>query len=214
MFSALFLFLLNPNIVYKREFTSLQASIQENYKNISVTEAINLIENTTTLFILDVRTEDEYNTGHINNSVLIPYNDIESRQDELPHNKSRPILVYCRLGGRSVTASNTLITLNYTCVYNMLGGYTAWLEAITSLTSEPVTTDHVTTETFTSLDSNTTKDSKPATTSTETSESTSVTSTSNLTTGWPVLLFLPLLVFCVIQRRARNYPRFYIHERN
>jgi rhodanese-related sulfurtransferase len=208
---------LNPNFVHNRELISIQASNLENYTNVSVTEAIKLIENTTTLFILDVRTEEEYNAGHINDSVLIPYNQIESRQDELPQNKSRPILVYCRLGGRSVTASITLITLNYTCVYNMLGGYTAWIEAITSLTTKPITTEPSTTP-----DSTTAEGSKPTTsttntstisrpteslstkTSTETSEPTSETSTSNLTTGWTVLLFLPLLASGVILRRARK----------
>ncbi len=203
---------MNPNFVHNREAISIQARSLENYTNISVTEAIQLIESTTTLFILDVRTEEEYNAGHINDSVLIPYNLLELRQDELPQNKSRPILVYCRLGGRSVTASNTLISLNYTCVYNMLGGYTAWIEAITSIT----------TETSTIPESTTTEDYKPPTnttsisefsgttgssltkTSSETSEPNNVTSTSNLTTGWTILLFLPLIAFGVVLRRAHN----------
>ncbi|MFX0174449.1 MAG: rhodanese-like domain-containing protein [Candidatus Hodarchaeota archaeon] len=137
MFLLLFFILLNPNFIPNREIVSIQGSNQQSYKNISVTEAVNLIENTTMLFILDVRTIDEYLDGHINNSVLIPHNEIESKQDELPLNKSRQILVYCRTGVRSAIASNTLVTLNYTSVYNMLGGYAAWVEAINSLTNEP-----------------------------------------------------------------------------
>jgi rhodanese-related sulfurtransferase len=137
VFLLLFFFLLNRNFVSNKDIVSIQGSNQQSYKDITVTEALNLIENTTTLFILDVRTVDEYLAGHINNSVLIPHNEIESRQDELPLNKSRPILVYCRTGVRSAVASNTLVTLNYTSVYNMLGGYTAWVEAINSLTNEP-----------------------------------------------------------------------------
>ncbi|MFX0151143.1 MAG: rhodanese-like domain-containing protein [Candidatus Hodarchaeota archaeon] len=137
MLLLFFLFLLNPNFVANRDIVSVQGSNLKSYKDITVTEALNLIENTTTLFILDVRTVDEYLAGHINNSILIPHDEIESRQNELPPNKSRPILVYCRTGGRSATASNTLVTLNYTSVYNMLGGYTAWVEAINTLKAEP-----------------------------------------------------------------------------
>ncbi len=109
-------------------FTS-QAKLSNGYTDVSVTEARNLIENTTSLFILDVRTQDEYSSGHIPNATLIPHTEILSRQNELPDNKSRPILVYCRSGTRSVIASLSLVDLNYTMVFNMLGGFNAWKEA-------------------------------------------------------------------------------------
>ncbi|UCE13005.1 MAG: hypothetical protein JSV04_12535, partial [Candidatus Heimdallarchaeota archaeon] len=43
-----------------------------------------------------------------------------------PTNKSHPILVYCKSGGRSRTASTTLVLLSYSQVFNMLGGFDAW----------------------------------------------------------------------------------------
>jgi len=98
----------------------------EGYIDVTVTEAYNLIENTTKLFILDVRTEDEYAAGHINNSYLLPYDEIIANQDKLPTNKSHPILVYCRSGIRSAIASNTLVELNYTQIYNLEKGYIEW----------------------------------------------------------------------------------------
>ncbi|MFX1512736.1 MAG: rhodanese-like domain-containing protein [Promethearchaeota archaeon] len=99
------------------------------YTTINVSEAKDLINNSSDLFILDVRTEDEYIDGHIEEAYLIPHTNILSRQEELPSNKSQSILVYCRSGTRSAIASNTLVSLNYTAIYNMDGGFLAWKEA-------------------------------------------------------------------------------------
>jgi rhodanese-related sulfurtransferase len=106
-----------------------EATIHADYVDITVSDAFGMIENTSNLFILDVRTEEEYSIGHIKSSYLLPYTEIESRQDELPGNKSEPILVYCRTGRRSAIASTSLINLNFTEVYNMLEGFSAWMEA-------------------------------------------------------------------------------------
>ncbi len=109
--------------------SSIQALLLNDYTDISVSEAYDMTQNTNSLFILDVRTGEEYSVGHINNSYLLPYTEIMSRQDELPENKSQPILVYCRSGRRSEIASATLIGLNYTTIFNMLDGFSAWLDA-------------------------------------------------------------------------------------
>ncbi|MCK4847692.1 MAG: rhodanese-like domain-containing protein [Candidatus Heimdallarchaeota archaeon] len=109
--------------------SSIQALILDDYIDISVSEAYNMTENTSSLVILDVRTEREYSGGHIKNSYSLPYTQIESRQNELPGNKSQPILVYCKSGMRSAIASASLVSLNFTAVYNMLGGFSAWVSA-------------------------------------------------------------------------------------
>ncbi|MFX1508484.1 MAG: rhodanese-like domain-containing protein [Promethearchaeota archaeon] len=98
-----------------------------NYVPISVTEAKDLVDNDEELFILDVRNPDEFEAGHIFGAYLIPVDDISTRKNELPKNKSTPILVYCRSGGRSVPASETLDSLEYTQVNNMNGGFNAWI---------------------------------------------------------------------------------------
>lgn len=107
----------------------ISAKTEENYVTISVSEAKLLIQTEKDLFILDVRTKSEYEDGHIQSAYLIPHTDINQRQDELPINKSHPILVYCRSGVRSAAASSTLVSLNYNTVYNMDGGFLAWVEA-------------------------------------------------------------------------------------
>jgi rhodanese-related sulfurtransferase len=100
--------------------------LTEGYSTISVSEAKYLVENNSNLFILDVRTESEYEDGHVSGAYLIPHTEISDRQDELPTNKSQPILVYCRSGVRSVNASLTLESLKYTELYNMAGGFNQW----------------------------------------------------------------------------------------
>ena len=108
---------------------SSQGVLFNDYTNVTVTEAHDIIENTTNLFILDVRTQEEYSAGHIVNAMLIPHDELSSRQNELPGNKSQLQLVYCRSGSRSVIASNILLDLNFTMVYNMLEGFNAWKSA-------------------------------------------------------------------------------------
>ncbi len=76
--------------------------------------------------LLDVRTQAEYDEGHINDPTLIPVTELESRLDEISEYKDKPVLVYCRSGNRSVTASNILIDNGFSEVHNLLGGIGAW----------------------------------------------------------------------------------------
>jgi len=74
---------------------------------------------------LDVRSRQEYNTGHIPGALLLPDSLIETQANRLLHDKSATIIVYCKSGGRSKTASSTLVAMGYTNVYN-LGGIDSW----------------------------------------------------------------------------------------
>ncbi len=80
------------------------------------------------VFILDVRTQEEYDAGHIKGSTLIPLQVIDKRLNEIP--KDRKILVYCRTGHRSAQASEILANNGFTQVYNMKGGITGWTNAV------------------------------------------------------------------------------------
>lgn len=81
--------------------------------------------NNNDVIILDVRTEEEYNSGHIENSVLIPIDDLEYKEEEVLTNKEQKILVYCRSGNRSKKAADLLVEMGYTNVYNF-GGIKDW----------------------------------------------------------------------------------------
>lgn len=81
------------------------------------------------LVILDVRTISEFEEGHIPQAMLMPVDELPQRIDELSQYKYYEIIVYCRLGGRSNSASLTLDENNFTVVFDMLGGIEAWKEA-------------------------------------------------------------------------------------
>ena len=85
------------------------------YGNVSVEEASNLIAEKTDLVILDVRTQSEYNDGHIEGAILIPHTELADRLDEL--DTENEILVYCRTGSRSSTAYEILKTNGFDKIY-------------------------------------------------------------------------------------------------
>jgi len=97
------------------------------YGDVTVEQAKILIESKPSLTILDVRTQEEYDSGHIEGAILIPISELEDRLDELSKNKE--MLVYCRTGNRSSTAVNVLRANGYTKIFHMKNGITAWTQA-------------------------------------------------------------------------------------
>lgn len=67
---------------------------------------------------IDVRTEAEWNAGHLKGAILIPYNEIAQRIGEHVKNKRQPINLYCRSGRRAEIALQTLEKLGYINVQN------------------------------------------------------------------------------------------------
>ena len=98
---------------------------EANYKQITMSEAVEIIGNESDYIILDVRRPDEFAAGHIPNAVNIPNESIDSNEiTELP-DKDKLILVYCRSGNRSKQASQKLVKLGYTNVLEF-GGINDW----------------------------------------------------------------------------------------
>lgn len=75
--------------------------------------------------ILDVRTAAEYQTGHIPNAVLLPVDTVKTQAESMLPDKEQTLLVYCRSGNRSATASKYLIALGYQNVFDF-GGINTW----------------------------------------------------------------------------------------
>lgn len=76
--------------------------------------------------ILDVREQDEFDSGHIKGAVLLPVGTInETSAAAVIKNKDTVVLVYCRSGNRSKTASQALVDLGYTNIYEF-GGINTW----------------------------------------------------------------------------------------
>jgi len=109
----------------------LKMAFASPYVDIDVNTAYNMITNGSypDLVILDARRQDEYDSGHIYGAVWIPHTELETRISELAGHENHEIIVYCRTGVRSVNASGTLDSYNFTKVYNMLGGIQAWQSA-------------------------------------------------------------------------------------
>ena len=75
--------------------------------------------------VVDVRTREEYDGGHIENAVLVPNESIGSEMPEALPDKEAPLLVYCRSGRRSKDAAEKLLALGYQSIYDF-GGVIDW----------------------------------------------------------------------------------------
>jgi parallel beta-helix repeat protein len=110
---------------HAKAMTSATASLViPDFQNVTVMEAKTMIDTNPSLVILDVRNQSEYVTGHIRNTLLIPLYELDTSLDQL--NPADTILVYCKAGSRSASASQILVSNGFTHIYNMLGGITDW----------------------------------------------------------------------------------------
>ena len=95
------------------------------YRQISQEEAKEMMD-TQEVLVLDVREQDEYDSGHIPDAVLLPVGTIdEDTAAAVIPDKDTTVLVYCRSGNRSKTASEALADLGYTNIYEF-GGINTW----------------------------------------------------------------------------------------
>lgn len=77
--------------------------------------------------ILDVRTAEEYQNGHIKNALLADWTNPAQFKDRIQYlDKSRPVLVYCASGGRSGAAAKWMVENGFTSIENLKGGFTQW----------------------------------------------------------------------------------------
>jgi phage shock protein E len=95
------------------------------FTNIKPEEAKKRLDSEKWIVLLDVRTKEEYDTGHIKGSILIPLDNVKEEAEKKLKDKDVPIFVYCRSGNRSTSAASILANLGYKNVYN-LGGINNW----------------------------------------------------------------------------------------
>ena len=98
------------------------------YQKISAEEAYEMMASQEVV-VVDVRTQEEYNGGHIENAVLVPNESIGSEMPEVLPDKEATLLVYCRSGRRSKDAAEKLLALGYQSVYDF-GGVIDWPYAL------------------------------------------------------------------------------------
>ena len=95
------------------------------YHKISAEEAYEMMASQEVVVVVDVRTREEYDGGHIENAVLVPNESIGSEMPEALPDKEATLLVYCRSGRRSKDAAQKLLKLGYQSVYDF-GGVIDW----------------------------------------------------------------------------------------
>ena len=99
--------------------------VKTSYTTISAAQAKTIIEENEEVLILDVRTPEEFAGGHLENAILIPDYELDSRAQDEILDKDALILVYCRSGVRSAGAAENLAAMGYTNIYD-IGGIISW----------------------------------------------------------------------------------------
>ncbi len=102
--------------------TAVQAGT---YQQIGMQEAKDIMDSEEGYIIMDARSQDEFDQGHIPGAIVLPHTEVREKAEELLPNKDQKILVYCRSGNRSKQASQVLVELGYTNVIEF-GGINSW----------------------------------------------------------------------------------------
>lgn len=95
------------------------------YRQVTTEEAVNIMQTEENYVILDVRTAQEFASGHIPGAVLLPNETIGTEDIPLLPDKDQLILIYCRSGNRSKQAAEKLAQLGYTNIVEF-GGINSW----------------------------------------------------------------------------------------
>ncbi len=93
-------------------------------QNLNAAQASEMLQKQDGVFLLDVRTPQEYLEVRLADSTLIPIDQVQKRLAEIP--KQRPIIVYCAVGSRSSRVGGYLAQAGYGPIYNLYGGIWGW----------------------------------------------------------------------------------------
>jgi rhodanese-related sulfurtransferase len=101
-------------------------TVQSTITVISPKEVYDSLQEDQSLQLLDVRTPEEYGVTHLKSSqnICVTTPGFEEKAAKL--DKSQPIYVYCKSGGRSARASKILAEMGFTQIYDLQGGITNW----------------------------------------------------------------------------------------
>ena len=95
------------------------------YMNITAEEARQIMDSEDGYIILDARTQEEYDQGHVPGAIVISHEEIAEKAEEVLTDMDQLILVYCRSGRRSKIAAEALVELGYTNIREF-GGIIDW----------------------------------------------------------------------------------------
>ncbi|MEM7011706.1 MAG: rhodanese-like domain-containing protein, partial [Verrucomicrobiota bacterium] len=99
-------------------------------KNVSAEEAAKLLaDKNLQLQVLDIRTQEEFEEGHIDGAILVDFRGADFKDQLKKLDKSKPYLMHCRSGGRSTTAFKTFRELEFQKIFHLNSGILGWLDA-------------------------------------------------------------------------------------
>lgn len=107
-------------------FISCQGQSSKSIQTIDVKSFAEKLKTTKNTQLLDVRTPEEYATEHIGNAVNVNWNGDDFITKASKYDKSKPVFVYCKVGGRSAQAADKLAELGFKEIYNLNGGIMKW----------------------------------------------------------------------------------------
>ena len=103
----------------------IRNEMQRGGRSVSAQELVDLV-NRESAVVLDVRDKKEYDTGHIVDSINIPFPVLDSRVDELKKHKDKPIIIACKMGQHSGSAGTLLRKHGFENVSRLTGGVSEW----------------------------------------------------------------------------------------
>ncbi len=104
-------------------------------RKLSAPEAVRLI-NDRDARVIDVRPAADFKKAHLMGAINIPGDKLKSRLGELDRDKSKPVIVYCALGGTASEAAKTLRAEGFAEAFPLRGGLNAWLAASLPVTAK------------------------------------------------------------------------------
>lgn len=106
--------------------TSCKGQQNEAFKQVTSEEFAKQIEKNTTAPIIDVRTPEEFQEGHLQNAKNINFYSETFEKEILLLDKKQTVFIYCRSGGRSTSAANKMIELGFTDIVELDNGFLEW----------------------------------------------------------------------------------------
>jgi len=113
------------SLLFAMTLINCENEAQSEIKVISPEEMQNLLE-LEDVQIVDVRTPEEYQDGFIQNSQNIDFNSPSFDEDITKLDKTKPVILYCKSGGRSAKCTKKLKAAGFVKIYDLDGGITKW----------------------------------------------------------------------------------------
>ena len=123
------LFICGTSMAQIKTWTQVVQEVEPGIETMSPEILKNKLDRKENLLLIDVRTEEEFKSGHITRALWIPRGRLESGILQVTQDPQTEIIVYCGSGKRATIAAASLMNMGYKNVYNLTGGIKGWMNA-------------------------------------------------------------------------------------